>query len=388
MELKKGLSIIMPCLNEEKTLPICIEKAKNFLGRWNIDGEIIIADNGSEDNSVQIALDMGVRVVFVKERGYGAALRGGIREASFNYIIMGDADDSYDFSSLDNFIEKLDDGYELVMGNRFQGGIEPGAMPFSHQYIGNPLLSGIGRIFFKTKIGDFHCGLRAFRKESIEKLGLCTTGMEFASEMCVKAVLYGLRIAEVPCKLYPDGRNRAPHLRSIPDGFRHLEFLLMYSPRWLFSYPGILLTIIGTFFMVFIYIRPLVLGRVQFEVTSMFYSSIIALIGLHMLSFAVYTEILGRRFGQFPEKVGLTKWIMEVINRGWGYLLALALILCGLGGCIWTLYLWGQTGFGQLSDTKICKMAILFGTFLATGIEMLLFTLFVRILQMGGHNEK
>lgn len=260
--MKQGVSIIMPCLNEERTVVTCIKKAYGFLSDAGLEGEVLIADNGSTDNSVKLARENGARVIHVQEKGYGSALAGGIKAAEFEYVIMGDADDSYDFSSLHGFIEKLNEGYELVMGNRFKGGIEKGAMPFSHRYIGNPLLSGLGRIFFKTNIRDFHCGLRAFRKSSIVRLSLCTTGMEFASEMVVKACLFNLKTTEIPCRLYPDGRNCPPHLRSIPDGMRHLEFLFLYSPKWLFAYPGVLLFLLGALFTIVLYIHPLQIGRI------------------------------------------------------------------------------------------------------------------------------
>lgn len=245
MEQEILLTVLMPCLNEAETLATCITKAQKSIAELQISGEVLIADNGSTDGSQQIAREHGARVVDIPEKGYGSALIGGIHAAKGKYIIMGDADDSYDFLSLRPFVEKLEEGYELVMGNRFKGGIAKGAMPPLHRYLGNPVLSGIGRILYRSDIGDFHCGLRGFRKESIESLHLITTGMEFASEMVVKSTINHLRITEVPTTLSPDGRNRAPHLRSWHDGWRHLKFLLIYCPKWLFLYPGIFLTILG-----------------------------------------------------------------------------------------------------------------------------------------------
>lgn len=382
---KKGVSIVMPCLNEERTIGICIDKAQGFMKSHNMPGEVIIADNGSSDNSIKIATEKGARVVRISEKGYGAALRGGIDAAEFEYVVMGDADDSYDFSHLEQFIEKLDEGYELVMGNRFfwGGGIEKGAMPFSHQYIGNPVLSGLGRLFFKTQIKDFHCGLRAFRRDIVEKLNLCTTGMEFASEMVVKSVLMDLKITEVPCKLYRDGRDRPPHLRSIPDGLRHLEFLLLYSPKWLFAYPGIILLLCGLFFTVFIYVQPLVIGRVQFEVTSMLYSALAMIIGLQLLQFATFSSVFSEALGQYPKSSGLAHKVCKLLKVA-GYKAACLIIVIGIIGVIATLVVWGEAGFGQLHTTWVCKTAILFGSLLAIGIEILVFTLFSRILQMRG----
>lgn len=381
-EMKRGLSIVMPCLNEERTLGICIDKAKRSIASSGLPGEVIIADNGSTDSSVRIAQEHGARVIAVSEKGYGSALRGGISAAQYEYIIMGDADDSYDFSDIEGFISKLDEGYDLVMGNRFKGGIEPGAMPFSHRYIGNPFLSGLGRLFFKAKIGDFHCGLRAFRKDKIQSLNLCTNGMEFASEMVVKSVLFSLKITEVPCKLYPDGRDRPPHLRSIPDGLRHLEFLLLYSPRWLFAYPGILLLLLGLVFMVMIYIQPINIGKVQFEITSMLYSALAMLTGMQFLQFAAFTCIFAERIGQFPESSSFVHTLYDFMRRH-GYKLAGIVTLTGLAGVIYTLILWGRAGFGVLATNWVCRTAIVFGSVSAMGIELLLFTLFMKVLHAG-----
>ncbi len=382
--MKKGLSVVMPCLNEERTLEVCIKKALGSIREMNIDGEVIIADNGSTDGSVELVESLGARVVHVKDKGYGNALRGGIAAAEYEYVIMGDADDSYDFAHITSFIEKLDEGYELVMGNRFKGGIEKGAMPFSHQYIGNPFLSGLGRLFFKTKIGDFHCGLRAFRKDSYEKLDLSTTGMEFASEMVVKAVVFNLKIAEVPTKLYPDGRDRPPHLRSIPDGLRHLEFLLLYSPKWLFAYPGLVLTVIGLLLTIGIYIQPIRIGEVEFEATTMLYSALVMLLGMQFISFSLFATLFAKRIGQTPKITPAIDRVVKLVN-GRGYMVSALVIILGLAGIIYSVVLWGQTGFGNLDTNFVCKTAILFGSLFAIGVEMLLLTLFTRVLQIGNY---
>ena len=250
------LTILMPCLNEALTLPICIKKAKTFLTDNNVDGEILIADNGSTDGSQDLARELGARVVDIPEKGYGAALIGGCNAALGKYVIMGDSDDSYDFLNLMPFVEKLREGYDLVMGNRFKGGIEKGAMPPLHQYLGNPVLSTIGRILYRSDIKDFHCGLRGYNRESILGLNLHTTGMEYASEMVVQATLHKLKICEVPTTLKKDGRDRPPHLRSWSDGWRHLTFLLMHSPNWLFLYPGLILWVIGLVVSIAIMIHP------------------------------------------------------------------------------------------------------------------------------------
>src|SRR3989440_8075796 len=258
------VSVLMPCLNEAETLGTCINKAKASLKSRGVNGEVIIADNGSTDGSQEIARSLGARVVNVERRAYGNALMRGIATAHGKYVIMGDSDDSYDFTNLGPFLEKLRQGYDLVMGNRFLGGIQPGAMPPLHRYLGNPVLTAIGRLFFKSPSGDFHCGLRGFRRKAMLALDLRTTGMEFASEMVVKSTLHKLRITEVPTALQPDGRSRPPHLRSWSDGWRHLRFLLLYSPRWLFLYPGILLMAVGVVARNFLLLRSRVLPRLGF----------------------------------------------------------------------------------------------------------------------------
>ncbi len=381
-----GISIGMPCLKEEKTLAICIEKAKKSIDDlWSGNGEVIIADNGSTDSSVHIAESLGARSVHVSTKGYGAALQAGINAAEYEYIIMGDADDSYDFSNLADFKMKLDEGYDLVMGNRFLGGIKDGAMPWSHRYIGNPILSGIGRIFYRTKIRDFHCGLRAFRKSSVEKLNLCTTGMEFASEMVVKSVLFDMKITEVPCVLYPDGRDRPPHLRSIPDGLRHLLFLLIYSPKWLFLLPGIVLSLVGAVMLVVLFITPIQIFNIRLETITMFYASIALLLGVQAIQFSLFTNIYGRRIGQFPNASSIIRRI-EGFMQAKGFAFAIFMIVLGAAGVIFSLTAWGSLGFGELSDHTLHRGAILSGTILVLGFHLLLSCFFVNVLHMGGEN--
>ncbi len=378
----KGLTVLMPCLNEEVTLATCINKAFTFLKENNMPGEVLIADNGSTDRSVEIAEGLGARVVHVKVKGYGSALITGIENAAYDYIIMGDADDSYDFLNLKPFIDKLDEGYELVMGNRFAGGIEPGAMSFSHKYIGNPVLSGIGRIFYHTEIRDFHCGQRGFRKDAIMKLGLCTTGMEFASEMVVKAVLFKLKMTEVPIKLYKDGRNRPPHLRSIPDGLRHLRFLLIYSPKWLFLIPGLILFLVGLIFMVLIYIRPIVIGKVGFGMTTMFYAATFMLTGFNAMQFSVLTNIFGKRVGQFPDDSGIMKSSGNFLKKH-AIWVGILLTILGIAGIIVTFVMWGKLGFGEVTGDRLMQTAILVGTLFMFGISLLTSGFFANVLTMG-----
>lgn len=376
------ITILMPCLDEAKTIGICIEKAGSAIRNMDIAGEVLIADNGSTDGSVSIAETFGARVIHVERKGYGAALKAGIEVAKGKYIIMGDADNSYDFSNIQPYIDKLDEGYDLVMGDRFAGGIEPGAMSFSHRYIGNPILSGIGRLFFKTDIRDFHCGMRAFRKDSIQKLGLCTTGMEFASEMVVKSVLFGLKIAEIPIKLYPDGRDRSPHLRSIPDGWRHLKFLLIYSPKWLFLYPGVLMSVLGFVGMLILSVYIIQIGAVQLEITTMFYCGVLLLVGIQAIQFSLFTQMYGRRIGQLPVKSVLTDKIESFMNTCSLPLSAL-MILIGFVGIIATVVSWSKVGFGELISTNVHRAAILFGTVFILGIQLLFYGFFLNVLNMG-----
>jgi glycosyltransferase involved in cell wall biosynthesis len=298
------LSIVMPCLNEAETLATCIGKARDYLERQQIAGEVLIADNGSSDGSQEIATNSGARVVPIPERGYGSALRGGIAAAKGQYIIMGDADDSYDFTNLSPFLEKLRQGYDLVMGNRFQGGIKPGAMPVLHKYLGNPVLTWLGRLFFGSPCGDFHCGLRGFSKQAIKQLNLRTTGMEFASEMVVKASLYGLKITEVPTTLSPDGRSRPPHLKTWRDGWRHLRFLLMYSPRWLFLYPGLALMFLGFVATIWFMTQP--------KVHTLLYSATALIIGFQIVSFAVFTKAFAISEGLLPEDRKLKRFLRYI----------------------------------------------------------------------------
>ena len=273
------VSVVMPCLNEAETLAVCIQKARACLADNGVSGEIIIADNGSTDGSQSIAEAGGARLVPVEAKGYGSALMGGIAAACGRFVIMADADDSYDFSALMPFIEKLRAGCDFVIGNRFKGGIAPGAMPPLHRYLGNPVLSGLGRLFFLCPAGDLHCGLRGFSRDAFERMKLQTTGMEFASEMVVKATLLGLRIAEVPTTLSPDGRSRPPHLRSWRDGWRHLRFMLLFSPRWLFLYPGLLLMLAGLGVGGWLLPEERQLGETTLDVHTLAYAALSVLLG-------------------------------------------------------------------------------------------------------------
>ncbi len=373
------VSVVMPCLNEAETLATCIRKAQQSLRELNVSGEIVIADNGSTDGSQQIARDLGARVVDIPLKGYGNALMGGIGAAAGLYVIMGDADDSYEFSSLGPFIEKLRAGYELVMGNRFQGGIKPGAMPPLHRYLGNPVLTFVGRLFFRSPVGDFHCGLRGFSKAAVISLDLRTTGMEFASEMVVKATLQKMRIAEVPTSLSPDGRSRPPHLRSWRDGWRHLRFLLLYSPRWLFLYPGFLLMIVGLLVAVWLLPRPRVVAGITFDVHTLLYAAMAMIIGFQAIVFAMFTKVFAISEGLLPEDPRLDR-VMKIITLEVGLIVGLLLLVLGLAGSIYALVSWDRGSFGPLDPARVLRIVIPAVTSLMMGCQILLSSFFLSIL--------
>jgi len=361
------LTILMPCLNEAETLEVCIKKSLVFLEKHNIDGEVLVADNGSTDGSREIAKKCGARVVEIPERGYGAALIGGCNAANGKYVIMGDADDSYDFTNLMPFLERLRVGDDLVMGNRFRGGIAKGAMPPLHRYLGNPVLSTIGRIFFPSKISDFHCGLRGYNTESIRNLHLCTTGMEYASEMVVQAALHKLRITEVPTTLKPDGRSRPPHLRSWSDGWRHLKFLLMYSPNWLFFVPGLLLFFIGLAFSIVLTITPINVGNVSFDVNTLVFTILLIIVGTSIISTGVITKVFAEQSGYIPHNAGS---IIGKITAERGTFIGMILVLIGIIGEIAATITWSRTSFGKL-DTNFLRFTLPPFAFIAIGIQII-----------------
>jgi glycosyltransferase involved in cell wall biosynthesis len=378
------LSILMPCLNEAETLEICIKKAQKSLEDLGVNGEVVIADNGSTDGSPEIAASLGARVVHVAEKGYGSALLGGIKAARGKYVIMGDADDSYDFTNLGPFLEKLRAGYDLVMGNRFKGGIAPNAMPPLHKYLGNPVLTGIGRLFFRSPCGDFHCGLRGFNKAAIQRLDLRTTGMEFASETVVKASLHGLRITEVPTTLSVDGRNRPPHLRSWRDGWRHLRFLLLYSPRWLFLYPGLLLMIVGAAASGWLLVGPRVVDGITLDVHTFLYAAIAIVIGYQTVIFAVFTKVFAITEGLLPEDPRL-KTLFRYIKLETGILAGALLFVAGIGLSIYALDLWSSTSFGPLDPSRTLRLVIPAVTLIALGLQTVLSSFFLSILGLERH---
>ena len=365
------VSIIMPCLNEAETLETCIRKAQWFIKENDLAGEVIIADNGSNDGSQEIANRLNARVVSIPTKGYGSALKGGIEAAKGKYIIMGDADDSYDFSNLNPFVKKLRNGYDLVMGNRFKGGIESGAMPFLHRYLGNPVLTTIGKLLFNSPCNDFHCGLRGFRRDAISSLELQTTGMEFASEMVVKATLHKMQITEVPTVLSPDGRSRPPHLNTWRDGWRHLRFLLMYSPRWLFFYPGIFLILAGLLATLSLLPSP--------KVHSLLYSSTAMTIGFQVVMFALFTKVFGMGEGLLPEDRRFDR-LFKYINLETGLISGCILLAMGTVASVYAFGIWGQNDFGSLNPTQTMPIVIPGVTCLALGIQTIFSSFFLSIL--------
>jgi glycosyltransferase involved in cell wall biosynthesis len=374
------ISIIMPCLNEAETLETCIRKAMEYFERSGVRGEVIVGDNGSTDGSQEMALSAGARVVNVPLRGYGAALYGASLAARGKYIIMGDSDDSYDFSSLDPFVEKLRDGYDLVMGNRFSGGIKPGAMPWKNRYIGNPILSTIGKFLFHCPAGDFHCGLRGYSKDAFARMDLRTTGMEFASEMVIKATLCQMKIAEVPTILSPDGRSRAPHLRPYRDGWRHLRFMLLFSPNWLFLYPGLFLMVVGMVgALVLLQSSIHILHRVELGLDSLLYFAFMMVSGFQSVLFAVLSRIYAVQECLYP--AGRAYWnLFRHINLERGLILGFLLGLGGLSFAFYALFEWHNAGFGSMDIERVARIVIPSGLAITLGIETILFSFFLSTL--------
>ena len=377
------LTILMPCLNEAETLAFCVRQAVEAIKDSGVTGEVLVADNGSTDGSQAIATAEGARVVNVPVRGYGAALIAGIEAARGKYVMMADADASYHFEHLPRFLPRLNEGYHLVMGNRFAGAIEPGAMPPLHKYLGNPVLSAIGRIFFRIPVRDFHCGLRAFRRDSILGLNLRTTGMEFASEMVVKTSLAGLRMTEVPTTLSPDGRSRAPHLRSWRDGWRHLRFLLLYSPRWLFFYPGLAALAIGVVLSALLIPGPLPVhiggATHTLDVDTLTYALGLVLIGAHITVFAVSAKVFGTQEGFLPPNPKFER-LFKTITLETGLVFGCALLLVGAVILGYAFHLWHAAGFGNMSPQRMLRLTLPSATAFMLGVEIIFGSFFLSLL--------
>jgi len=375
------VSIVMPCLNEAETLATCIQKAQQAIESGGLAAEIIVADNGSTDGSQVIAKELGARVVPVARKGYGSALIGGIEAARGRFVIMGDADDSYDFTAIAPLVEKLRDGCDLVVGNRFMGGIEPGAMPWSHRWVGNPVLTLISRIFFHTPVGDAHCGLRGVRKDAYEQMRLRATGMEFASEMVIKASLKRMKIAEVPVTLRPDGRSRPPHLRTWRDGWRHLRFMLLFSPRWLFLYPGLALFAFGILLSLALLPGPLYLGSLRLDIHTLLVAGFLALLGYQMVLFALFTKIFAIRAGfhpPYPPLVSASRYVTLEVGLAAGALM----VLIGVVALIVAVASWGAVGFGSLDPSLTMREVIPAVVLLALGSQTVFASFFISILSI------
>jgi glycosyltransferase involved in cell wall biosynthesis len=377
----------MPCLNEAETVVTCVRKARAFLDRTRIEGEVLVADNGSSDGSPELAREAGARVVTIPQKGYGSALIGGLNAARGQFVIMADADDSYDFSRLDEFVEGLRAGNTMVIGHRFRGGIRPGAMPLLHRYLGNPLLSFAGRLFFSSAIGDFHCGLRGVERTSALKLGLSAPGMEFASEMIVKAALAGWRIAEVPTVLSPAGRSRAPHLRSWHDGWRHLRFLLMMSPRWLMLYPGLCLIGVGLAAEFAILRGPIVIDGVGFDIHTMLYAAGATILGVQLVLFS----LLARAVGVLKSLLPMTGWLarfLRVFTLERGILLGLSLAFAGLGLAIYSVQSWwADARLAALNPATMMRVAIPSVTLALAGAEIVFASFLLSFIDVRSTSE-
>lgn len=376
------LTILMPCLNEAETIGICIMKANDWISKNDVHAEVLISDNGSTDGSQKIALDSGARVIDAPDKGYGAALIFGILNAKGMYVIMGDSDDSYDFSSLSLFLDKLRQGYDFVMGNRFKGGIAKGAMPFLHRYFGTPVLSFIGRLFFKTLIRDFQCGLRGFKQNIVTRLHLQTLGMEFASEMIVKASLFHLKIAEVPTTLAIDGRTRPPHLRTWRDGWRNLRFYLMHSPKWLFYIPGISLFFIGLLLMLLTAVRPFeIMKGIFFDTNTLIFGGVFIITGFSCITLGLFTRTYATEEGFLP-KSKLDDKIEKFFTLESGILIGLLIFLCGITGSLYSFYIWQQAKFGRLDYKEILRIVVPSATLILLGTQLLFSSFFLGILKI------
>jgi glycosyltransferase involved in cell wall biosynthesis len=373
------ISIVLPCLNEHETVGTCVSKAIACLESAGLRGEVIVADNGSTDGSIEIAEAAGARVVHVQDRGYGSALKGGIQATRGTYVLMADSDDSYDLRHIPRFLEQLRNGCDLVMGNRFLGGIHDGAMPALHRYLGNPALTALGRLFFRSPCRDFHCGIRAFRKDSFHRMDLRSTGMEFASEMVVKATLLRMKLSEVPTTLSPDGRTHPPHLRTWHDGWRHLRFLLMYSPRWLFLYPGIVLVLLGLAGCVLLLPGPRVFYGIGFDVHTLLYAFVSVLLGFQLIAFGTFAKVFAISEGLLPPDPRLNR-AFRWITLETGLIVGGLLTVIGIGGSVLAVSNWAGTSFGALEPLRMLRLVMPAVFSLTLGIEIIFSSFFLSIL--------
>ena len=373
------LTIVMPCLNEHETLGNCIKKALAFIEREKIEGEVLVSDNGSTDCSQDIAIKNGARLVHANKKGYGAALGEGIKNAKGTYVIIGDSDDSYDFSNLLPFVNELRKGCDLVIGNRFKGGIQKGAMPFSHKYIGNPLLSFIGRLFFHIKITDFHCGLRGLTKNAFKEMNLRTTGMEFASEMVVKAALLKMRIVEVPTTLSVDGRSHKPHLRTWKDGWRHLRFLLMFSPKWLFLYPGVVIIFLSLLFGFLLFINPIKVNGIVFDIHTMIVTSFALLIGVQFVFFHSFVKIFSITSGIIPSDKKFEN-LFRFFTLERGLIVGILIFLIGTILMLMNFFSWSSAGFHDLIPSYFVRRILSGIVPIVLGIQIIIYSFIFSII--------
>lgn len=380
-EYSKELTVIMPCLNEAETIEKCINKAKACIEKNGLNAEVLIADNGSTDGSIEIAKKCGARVVNVPIRGYGAALIEGTKAAEGKYCIMGDADDSYDFSQLMPYLEELRNGFDLVMGNRFKGGIEEGAMPPLHRYLGTPVISFIGRLFYHNNIGDFNCGMRGYNTQRIIDLGLCSTGMEYASEMIIQSALYGYRITEVPTTLSVDGRSREPYLNTWNDGWRHLKLLLINSPKWLFMIPGVFFTVLGFIMMVLLGMGTVVINSVSFDINTMLFGAGFMIVGVNLMLFDIYTKTYAKMTGYIPTTENFGMWISESATEKI-ILFGIILLLFGIAAVLASVLIWGKASFGDLNPQEMMRITIPAMTLCAIGTNLIFGGFMIDILKI------
>jgi glycosyltransferase involved in cell wall biosynthesis len=381
------LSVVVPCLDEAATLPDCIARIQRVFKENQITGEVIVADNGSTDGSHYLAARLGARVVHVKDKGYGNALRGGIAAARGKYVITGDADASHDLAQIPAFLAKLQDGYDLVVGNRFTGQIQAGAMPPLHRYLGTPVLTGVGRLFFGAPCGDQQCGFRGFSREAFSRMRLRATGMEFASEMVVKAAYLRMRIAEIPTTQFPAGRERPSHLRTWRDGWRHLRLMLLHSPRWLFFYPGALLVGLGLAAGLWLMPGPRTVSGIVFDIHTLLFAAAAVLLGFQSITFAAFTKIYAMREGLLPEDARIEK-LLRTIPPEIGLLAGALVGLLGLAGSVFALGSWGRLHFGDFDPVKGMRLVIPAVFALTLGGEIVLSSFFLSLLRLGGSPER
>jgi len=371
------VSVVIPCLNEANSIAFCVEKAITAFRTAGLRGEVVVADNGSTDGSIEISEKLGARVIRVPQRGYGAALRAGITAARGEFIIMGDADDSYDFSELPRFVEMWRKGFDVVMGNRFRGEIKPGAMPWHHKYIGNPGLTTMLNLFFHAGIGDSHCGMRGFTRAIYDRMDLRSTGMEFASEFIIKAAQLGARITEIPITLWPDKRGRPPHLRSFRDGWRHLRFMLLYAPNWLFLLPGASLVVIGLFLVFWLLPGPRwITPRIGLDIHTMIFGVIFTLLGVQILSIGSFAKVFSYA-ERFDKNTISLKRVLKRVTLETGLLLGGALFLAGFAGCAWVTWQWAASGFGPLQEVR---QVLFWSMWLFIGVQVIFASFFLSML--------